>query len=83
MITVLPAWIPGATMNDKMKRIATLARERFGEGELQVDRHGHVYWAKPDGRLIPLGYNMFEAESILIRWPPARDAPAEDGDAEE
>jgi hypothetical protein len=70
-------------MDERTRKTAALARERFGEGELKVDRHGHVYWGKPDGRLIPLGYNLFEAESLLIRWPPTREAPAEDDDAEE
>jgi hypothetical protein len=70
-------------MDDKIKQIAAAARQRLGEGELQVDRRGHVYWAKPDGRLIPLGYSMFEAESNVIRWPPAADAPAERPDAPE
>jgi hypothetical protein len=70
-------------MKQTIERVTAMALEQFGEGELYINQFGNAFWRMPDGREMPLGYTVFEAERWLIKLSePLGSAPDHDEEEE-
>jgi hypothetical protein len=69
-------------MQGAIERVVAMALERFGVGELQINQFGNVFWRRPEGTQVPLGYTILDAEHWLKTLStPSLPSPA--GDEEE
>jgi hypothetical protein len=69
-------------MKQTVEEVTVIALQHFGEGELQINEFGNVFWLKPDGLRIALGYTIFEASGHLIEFYGRRE-PSVPGEEED
>jgi hypothetical protein len=70
-------------MKQTIERVIAMARKRFGEGELYINELGNAFWRHADGRDIPLGYTVLDAQHWLITLSGPWHRPSSADDEEE